>query len=147
MWGIKTKKNLKVRGLQLAAIEGEILEIRLADNGLYAVPGLGSLRLPKNKDDVRRAKKLLKRLAERKRNSLALSHLFVRMIETSKDDRLCMPKKINVERSPESDSADNQDDSVTKYEDRVRGNWSPPPSRVSTAVTDITPPFLSPPPK
>ncbi|KAG2232265.1 hypothetical protein INT48_001550, partial [Thamnidium elegans] len=45
---------------KLAAIEGEILEIRLADNGLYAVPGLGSLRLPKNKDDVRRAKKLLK---------------------------------------------------------------------------------------
>lgn len=42
----KDKKSLKVCGLQIAAVEGEIVEIRLVDKGLYVFSNLDSLRLP-----------------------------------------------------------------------------------------------------
>lgn len=146
----KEKRSLKVRGVQLADVEGEMIEVCLVKNGLYVLSVLGSLRLPTCQDNLHRLRSLIKRLLEIKRGCLALSRTYRKMNEAAKDQKINKAKKRNVERSPESDSNDEDDvavDAATKnYIDWTRDSWFPPSRHSTKAYDGSVPPFLLLPP-
>ncbi|KAI9023880.1 hypothetical protein CLU79DRAFT_748609 [Phycomyces nitens] len=147
----KEKRALKVRGIQLAGVEGEMIETRLVKNGLYVLSVLGSLRLPTCKDNLYRLRPLMKRFLEMKRGCLAISRTYRKMKESAKDHEINMPKKRHMERSPSNSDGERSpvaafaDDS--SYINWVRGSWFPP-TRYSTRTYDGSlPTFLLSPPR
>ena len=89
----------------------------------------------------------MKRLVEVKRGCLALLRVYKKMKETRKDAKINMPKKRNVQRSPESDSDHEDSVSTMKYEDRIRVSWFPPSCYFTVFYDSVVPPFLLSPPK
>jgi hypothetical protein len=81
----KYKRTLKVRGIQMLAVKGEIIECKLVDNGLYVVDKIHSLRLPASELDLSKSSTLVKRLLEVKRGCLSLSRNYRIMLERQKD--------------------------------------------------------------
>lgn len=147
----KEKKALKIRGIQLCGIEGEITETRLVEEGLYTFSVIGFLRLPTSKDHLYRLRTLIKRLFEIKRSCLALARTYRKMEEARKGFRKNMAKNRNTRHSPDSNSDVEDDDAViksAKYIGWVRGSWFPPGRSNSKVYDGSLPAFLlSPPPR
>ncbi|EIE75681.1 hypothetical protein RO3G_00385 [Rhizopus delemar RA 99-880] len=145
----KEKKTLKVRGIQLCGIEGEIIETRLVEEGLYTFSVLGSLRLPIPEDHLYRLRTLIERLFEIKRGCLALARIYRKMKEARKDFEKNMAKNRNTRRSPGSNSDVEDHDAViksVKYIGWVRGSWFPPSRSNSKVYDGSLPAFLLSPP-
>ncbi|CEP20152.1 hypothetical protein [Parasitella parasitica] len=140
----KDKQALKVRGIQLCGIEGEITQTSLVDEGLYTFSVLGSLRPPTSEDNFYRLRTSIKRLFEVKRSCLALARTYRKMKEVRKFFEKNIAKNRNTRQSPDSNSDVEDDNAVieaAKYIGWVRGSWFPPNRRNSKVYDGSLPAF------
>lgn len=158
---LKSREKRSIAGccIQIAGVEGQVMNVRLVDQGLYVASRLGSLRLPSSHTELRKMRTLLERLFSLKANLVYIKNC-LRNLEFDKSSEKCMDKTLNTKRSPyenfpnESGSSDeeisDQEDSEketsevikgkpteedtginmdTKYISWIRGSWFPPPPK------------------
>lgn len=73
----KRKKNHKTRCVQICGKNGEIMEVKIAENGLYVARRLGGLSLPSSGVDLEKTRTVIQRLQELKVNEHNLSSSIV----------------------------------------------------------------------
>ena len=94
--------------IQIAAVEGQVMNVKLVDQGLYVASHLGSLRLPSSHFEMKKTRVLLERLIILKRNLLYLKNLFQKLEFEKSFDSKSMERKLNIKRSPYENSSDAQ---------------------------------------
>lgn len=58
----KKKETVNARCIQVASLEGEVIEVNLVDNGLYVARKIGALRIPSGALDLKVLRTALERL-------------------------------------------------------------------------------------
>ncbi|KAI9476369.1 MAG: hypothetical protein EXX96DRAFT_576920 [Benjaminiella poitrasii] len=150
----KIKKNTRGHCIQIAGPVGQMLEVALVDNGLYAASHLGSLRLPSTQMDLRYLRTLLERLLTVK-NILLTQKRYYELIEHSEQAaKKSMESKLNMDSSPYSPSSPTSSPSslsssstTNKYISWVRGTWFPPSIKKDTKCSGVWHESLFSPPK
>ncbi|KAG0168165.1 hypothetical protein DFQ28_000181, partial [Apophysomyces sp. BC1034] len=94
------KRNIKVHSIQIAGVEGQVVNVGLADNGIYVASKLGSLRLPTSGLEMRKARTLLQRLFDLKRDAKYLVNCYASLSHEKSTAVNNMDLKQNSERSP-----------------------------------------------
>jgi hypothetical protein len=105
--GLKSREKRNIAGccIQIAGVEGQVMNIKLVDQGLYVAGRLGSLRLPSSQVEMRKTRVLLQRLFTLKRNLLYLKNLFQKLEFDKSSDSKSMKRKLNIKRSPYENSS------------------------------------------
>ena len=108
--GLKSREKRNITGccIQIAGVEGQVMNIKLVDQGLYVASRLGSLRLPSSQVEMRKTRVLLQRLFTLKRNLLYLKNLFQKLEFDKSFDSKSMERKLNFKRSPYENSSSEQ---------------------------------------
>lgn len=107
----REKRNIAGCCIQIAGVGGQVMNVKLVDQGLYVVSRLGSLRLPSSQVEMRKTRVLLERLFTLKRNLLYLKNLFQKLEFDKSFDSKSMERKLNIKRSPYENSSNEQSSS------------------------------------
>lgn len=107
----REKKNIAGCCIQIAAVEGQVMNVKMVDQGLYVASHLGSLRLPSSQVEMRETRILLERLFTLKRNLLYLKNLFQKLEFDKSSESKSMERKLDIKRSPYENSSNEQSSS------------------------------------
>ncbi|KAI8072047.1 hypothetical protein BDF21DRAFT_317369, partial [Thamnidium elegans] len=129
--GLKSREKKSIAGycMQLAGVEGQIMNVQLVDQGLYVASRLGSLKLPSSQIDMRKTRALIERLSTLKRNILYLTSCLQKLEFEKYSDSKSMERKLKVKRSPYDTSISDEKkvcEKDTRLNSWVRGSWFPP---------------------
>lgn len=111
--GLKSREKRNIAGccIQIAAVEGRVMNVKLVDQGLYVASYLGSLRLPTSQVEMKKTRVLLERLFTLKRNLLYLKNLLQKLEFDKSSESKSMDRKLNTQRSPYEHSSNEQSSS------------------------------------
>jgi hypothetical protein len=121
--GLKSREKKNIAGccMQIAGVEGQVMNVHLVDQGLYVASRLGSLRLPSSQIEMRKTRVLLERLFTLKRNLLYLKNCFQKLEFDKSSDSKSMERNLKIKRSPYESSSNEQSSSNESSDEEISG--------------------------